>query len=79
VDHACLLMIQRSELGWKIAASDPAEGQFTLTVTIGSQSTAVVLPGGVAAGSSVSAKISIVNAERSVVSERGSTKQRRRM
>jgi chondroitin AC lyase len=57
VDHSCLLMVKKSDAGWKVTASNPENQPLTLHVTVKGKQTAVELPGGNFAGSSVSVDV----------------------
>jgi len=57
VDQACLLLAARSAHGWKITASNPENQALTLTVQIDANSLTLSLPGGEAAGSSLTSQL----------------------
>lgn len=53
VDHSCLLMVRQEAIGWKVTASNPENEKLTLNVGLNGKRTAIQLPGGNLAGSSV--------------------------
>lgn len=53
-DHACLLLVHKTDAGLKLTASDPEDLPLTLTITVDEKPYTLDLPGGDMAGSSVS-------------------------
>jgi chondroitin AC lyase len=53
-DHSCLLMVKKTDTGWKVTASNPENQPLTLHATVKGKQTVIELPGGNFAGSSVS-------------------------
>jgi chondroitin AC lyase len=60
VNHSCMLLVRKVEGGWKIAASNPENQPLTLQVGVGTSRAAVELPGGNAAGSSITSTLAAV-------------------
>jgi chondroitin AC lyase len=56
-DHSCLLLVKKSDAGWKVTASNPENQPLTLHVTVRGKQAAIDLPGGNFAGSSVSVDV----------------------
>ncbi len=55
VDHSCLLMVRKTVDGWELTAANPENLRLKLHVSVNGRQTAIELPGGNFAGSSVSA------------------------
>lgn len=53
-DHACLLLVHKTDSGLRLTAADPEDLPLTLTITIDEKPYTFDLPGGDMAGSSVS-------------------------
>ncbi len=53
-DHSCLLLVKKTNAGWKLTASNPENQPLTLHVVIKDKKAAIDLPGGNFAGSSIS-------------------------
>jgi chondroitin AC lyase len=53
-EHPCLLLVRKTAGGWRVTASDPENLPLALGVTVNGKKTAIKLPGGNFAGSSVS-------------------------
>jgi chondroitin AC lyase len=56
-DHSCLLLVKKTDAGWKLTASNPENQPLTLHVTVKGRQKAIELPGGNFAGSSVSVDV----------------------
>jgi chondroitin AC lyase len=56
-DHSCLLLVKKTDAGWKLTASNPENQPLTLHVSIKGKQTAIELPGGNFAGSSISVDV----------------------
>ncbi len=54
VDRGCLVMLRRTEAGWRLYVSEPTQTTPELTATVGGRSMAVTLPSGGQAGATVS-------------------------
>ncbi|HEV2132996.1 MAG TPA: polysaccharide lyase family 8 super-sandwich domain-containing protein [Terracidiphilus sp.] len=52
-DHACLLLVRKTDSGLRLTASDPEDLPLTLTITVDEKPYTFDLPGGNLAGSSV--------------------------
>ncbi len=56
-NHSCLLLVKKTDTGWKLTASNPKNQPLTLHVAVKGRHATIDLPGGNFAGSSVSVNV----------------------
>jgi chondroitin AC lyase len=57
VDHSCLLLVRKTDKGYEVTASNPENQPLALNLAVSQSQTAIQLPGGNLAGSSVTVEM----------------------